>query len=83
MATNLCDLLEHKLENVSVREKTKIFIATIHLQQDPILNLMYKIITNIPYDEFALSAMSFFKNKDSFLQNEQNLIIMTRTGGLP
>ena len=83
MITDLCELMERKMGNLSVREKTEIFIGSIHLQKEPIIGMMFKMIDKIPYSEFASSAMSFFKNKDHFLQKEQNVIKMTDTGRLP
>ena len=82
MVTDLCKLLKLKIKDISIREKIEIFIGTIHLQQEPLLTLMYELIAGIPIPEFALATMDFMRNYDIMLQNEPRTIIINDTGWL-
>ena len=82
MVTDLCKLLKLKIKDISIREKIEIFIGTIHLQQEPLLTLMYELIAGIPIPEFALATMNFMRNYDIMLQNEPRTIIINHTGWL-
>ena len=66
MITDLCDLLQKKVENISVREKTEIFIGTVHLQQEPLVTIMYELISGISYDDFAVTTINFMKNYELY-----------------
>ena len=83
MITDLCDLLKKKVENISVREKTEIFIGTVHLQQEPVMTIMYELISGISYDDFVLTTMNFMKNYDDMLFDEPKSININETGKLP
>ena len=80
MLTNLCNLLESKMEKMSSGQKAEIFIGTIHIQQDPVFSMMYKIIDKIPYAEFGSAIINFLKNYDAMLVEEQNSIEINDEG---
>ena len=78
--TNLCNLLESKMEKMSSRQKAEIFIGTIHIQQDPVFSMMYKIIDKIPDTEFALAVINFLRNYDAMLVKAPKAIEITEEG---
>ena len=82
MLTDLCDLLSSKMQNMSNRKKAAIFIGTIHIQTNPVFSLMHTMAENIPYTDFALTAMDFLKNNDKILKNETTFISITEKGWL-
>ena len=82
MVTDLCKFLKLKIKDISIGEKIEIFIGTIHLQQEPIVTLMYELIAGIPISEFSHATMNFMRNYDIMLQNEPRTIIINDTGWL-
>jgi hypothetical protein len=82
MLTDLCDLLESRMESLSLRQKAEIFIGTIHIQKDPVFSLMHKLVKDIEYKEFGYIILDFLKHSDATLEKELTLISMTDKGWL-
>ena len=78
----MCTLLESKMEDLSLRKKTEVFIGTIHIQKEPVFSSMHKIVENIPYTEFATATMNFLKNYDKILEKDSTMISITNKGWL-
>ena len=80
MITSLCDLLKDNIKDMSICEKTEMFIGTIHLQQEPLSSLMDELIAGIPISEFSLAIINFIRNYDMMLENEPSSITIKDTG---